>query len=541
MTTKIFANQHNTYFPKQNQVICISGATAVGKSSVAVELCKLINGEIVVADSVQIYKHLNIGSNTPTREEQDMVPHHLIDYCDPSHTLSTAEFSLMAANIIKEILSRNKTPIVVGGATMWIEWLMHGIPDAPKPNQAVIIQAEKLLKEFEDVRDWEGGLKLFSQYDTLSRIGKLSKNDWYRLRRYLQVELSLLERRTSTTDSNKIDEIQEIVQNVDNSEIPSSGIENKPAVCGKRQQLLEGLDLRCFFLTDDREYIYRTIDKRCLKMLEDGLLSEVAGLIINDIIRPEYPVSKAIGYRQAIDYLCDQTTNQFDDKQCDFLAFDTFLSKFSAATRNYCKRQFNWYYKDKNFLHIRVDREASNHSVKTNATKAAVTEILHWCNALTAEEFISKVGMQMSQSKNYSEKRQRKRLPYDYKIVDELDRQTIAYMIYHHELRTPSSEEMLLPQFAWYREIVDRSLGITPDDFNVVKHDFTADAEKKERLREYRSKLQFIDHSNPHYLKLIDEAKEIKNNLFASIDTAKLKSFIISESISDDINTHEKS
>jgi tRNA dimethylallyltransferase len=111
----------NLNLPK-NQVIIIAGATSVGKSAVAQEVCNTIkNAEIVIADSVQVYRYLDIGSNKPTKEEMLEVPHHMVDLCDPSEVLSTGDFSRRAADIIHEILARNKVPVVVGGSTMWIE------------------------------------------------------------------------------------------------------------------------------------------------------------------------------------------------------------------------------------------------------------------------------------------------------------------------------------------------------------------------------------------------------------------------------------
>src|SRR5438477_93461 len=112
--------------PKTNQlypkVIIIAGATGVGKSDVGLKIAKVLNGEIVIADSVQIYKGLDIGSTKPSKEEMQMVPHHLVDSKLPTEHVSAADFVTMATQAILDINSRNKTAIVVGGSNMWVDW-----------------------------------------------------------------------------------------------------------------------------------------------------------------------------------------------------------------------------------------------------------------------------------------------------------------------------------------------------------------------------------------------------------------------------------
>ena len=131
-----------------NQVIILAGATSVGKSKVAQLLCEEHgNCEVVIADSVQIYKYLDIGSNKPSLEEQRRVPHHLVDICEPHETYSSGEFVKSAVPIIYDILNRGKVPIVVGGSTMYLQWLVQGTPDAPKASKEIEVKAESLLRK----------------------------------------------------------------------------------------------------------------------------------------------------------------------------------------------------------------------------------------------------------------------------------------------------------------------------------------------------------------------------------------------------------
>ena len=108
---------------QKKKIIVLAGPTAVGKSAVAALLCKnLPKAEIVVADSVQIYRHMDIGSNKPSLEEQAAVPHHMVDICEPREQLSSGEFVERVAPIIHDILKRGGLPVLVGGSTMWMQW-----------------------------------------------------------------------------------------------------------------------------------------------------------------------------------------------------------------------------------------------------------------------------------------------------------------------------------------------------------------------------------------------------------------------------------
>jgi tRNA dimethylallyltransferase len=268
-----------------NTVLVISGATSVGKSSVALDLCQLIGGEIISSDSVQVYSQLDVGSNKATAAEMALVPHHLIDIAEPSTTLTTGDFSRRAAAAIDDILSRGKVPVLVGGATMWIQWLVQGIPDAPKAKPKAQQRASELLKDIEPARRWDDAMALLEQYDP-ARAAKLSRNDWYRMRRSLEIAVQIVE-----------------FDNVASSRPPSPA--GSPLLDGKRKSVLGSreVDLRTVFINEDRSLLYHTIDSRCVDMLRLGHISEVGDLLYREVLRPEYPVSKAIGYRQTIEYL----------------------------------------------------------------------------------------------------------------------------------------------------------------------------------------------------------------------------------------------
>lgn len=292
-------NRHVTN--QKKQVIILAGATSVGKSAVANALCQEVNGEIIIADSVQIYRHLNIGSNKPTAEETARTPHHLVDICDTHDIFNCADFVHHANKVISEIIERGRVPVVVGGSTMWIQWLVHGIPDAPKASLEVADKAKNFLEPFETRLDWEGAFSLVSSYDP-TRTAKLAKNDWYRLRRHLEIALSLNEKKEPPNDGATIETTE------------------SKTLTGIRNSVLDDYDVRCFFLSEDRESLYRCIDLRCEAMIHAGLFDEVKSLILTNTLTPQTLTSRAIGYRQTIEYLC---RDRFAPMDVD--AFDTFM------------------------------------------------------------------------------------------------------------------------------------------------------------------------------------------------------------------------
>jgi tRNA dimethylallyltransferase len=225
---------------------------------------------------------------------------------------------------------------------MWIQWLVHGIPDAPKADEEVVKQADSMLQGFVAAGDWAGASALVSLYDR-PRVEKLGKNDWYRLRRYLEVALSVRKQQglTCSDGTAVVDGAPD-----SNEEQPSrlplpSSFENtlydsdgegeggESVVTGKRTSVLPGVDIRGFFVSEDREQLYHYIDTRCESMLKAGLFQEVTHLLTNDFLTPDSIAARAIGYRQTIDYLCRPDWKQFDVK-----AFDQYVRYAIRSTHD---------------------------------------------------------------------------------------------------------------------------------------------------------------------------------------------------------------
>ena len=127
------------------RVVVLAGPTAVGKSALALRLCEVLSGELVSVDSVQVYRGLEIGANKPTADEMRRVPHHLVDVRDPLDEYTAGAFYVDALRAIEQVLSRGRTPVLVGGTSMYMRWLTGGRPGAPRSDPEVAARAQRLL------------------------------------------------------------------------------------------------------------------------------------------------------------------------------------------------------------------------------------------------------------------------------------------------------------------------------------------------------------------------------------------------------------
>lgn len=318
------------------KVLIITGPTAVGKSSTALKLCNHLGGEIISADSVQVFKHLNIGSNKATISEQQQIPHHLVDILDPSIDDFTAgDFFRASREAISDVISRDKVPVVVGGTMMYVRWLMYGRPATPPADETTKERVKERLQTLNG--DWQAALALLTEKDP-KRAAQLSRNDWYRLGRALEV-----------------------------CEMSGSGVSELPlqgAAPRAMQNTQLDYDFRCVFLHDDRVELSRRIDERCERMIlpekydEVGIggsiLEEVSNLLLSSGLRIAAAApSRAIGYRQTISYLVSRAIwwqeNESENSEVATEAFRAYLHDFMSATRGYAKQQLAWFRKEPRF------------------------------------------------------------------------------------------------------------------------------------------------------------------------------------------------
>jgi len=284
------------------KVIVICGPTASGKTALSIELAKKINGEIISSDSMQIYKDMDIGTAKPSKEEMQGIKHYLLDFVEPSQRYSVAEFKKDAEAAIEEILTKGKTPIIVGGTGLYVDSLIYGI------EYQDIQLDEKYRQELEERAEKEGLDKLYEEAKKIDpqAIEKISENDKKRILRILEIY--------KATGKNKTE--QEI-------ESRKKGVK---------------YDYKVFAITWDREKLYERINKRVDIMIEQGLIQEVEQLLQK---YEKFPTAmQGLGYKEVVEYLQGQTSKE------------EMIEKIKMETRRYAKRQITWFKKNKQTIWI---------------------------------------------------------------------------------------------------------------------------------------------------------------------------------------------
>lgn len=295
--------------PKQKKrVIILAGPTGCGKSNFAMELAKNIDGEIVSADSMQVYKGMDIGTAKPTKADCEMIPHYMINIRHVTEPFNVVDFYYEARQAFQQIHSRDKVPIVVGGAGFYIHSLLYGPPSGPPS----VPEVRRALEEEYDRLGGDALYKRLQQLD-LQYANSVTKNDKQKIIRALEI-ITLTGKMVSK-------------------------------LSWKGRHKPQNYDFRCWFLFRPREHLYHRIDKRCMRMLDEGLLDEVKTLIREGILTNP-SASQAIGYRQAIDYLA---TAQSEEE------YKNFVESFKRASRNYAKRQHTWFAKEPLFNWMDMD------------------------------------------------------------------------------------------------------------------------------------------------------------------------------------------
>mgnify|MGYP001623664682 FL=1 len=227
----------------KEKVIVICGPTASGKTKLGVELAKKINGEIVSADSMQIYKEMNIGTAKPTREEMQGIKHYLIDFVDPDKRYSVADFKKDAKKAIKEILKKGKVPIIVGGTGLYIDSLIYEID-----YQEIEYDEEYRNKLEDDVKE-KGLSELYNLAKKIDEeaIMKISPNDKKRILRILEIYHATGKTKTQLEIESRKKEVE--------------------------------FDYKVYALKWNRDILYDRINKRVDIMINQGLIDEVKNIL----------------------------------------------------------------------------------------------------------------------------------------------------------------------------------------------------------------------------------------------------------------------
>lgn len=279
------------------KLVCVAGPTGSGKTGLGIEIAKKFGGEIISADSMQIYKKLNIGTAKPSVEEMEGIPHHLLDIISPYSEFSVKEFVDLANEKIDEITSRGKLPIVVGGTGLFISSLIDNVKFSEGEADNKLREELRLIAEKNGTEYLHNMLKEID-YDSYLR---LHPNNIKRVIRAIEIY--------KTTGITMTEQIK-------NSK-------NEPS----------SFDLKYFGLNADRQYIYDRINKRVDIMVKKGLFSEVENLY-KEGLNLSYKSMQAIGYKEIIMYLEGK------------LKKEEAIDLIKQESRRYAKRQLTWFRRD---------------------------------------------------------------------------------------------------------------------------------------------------------------------------------------------------
>lgn len=283
------------------KVIVICGPTASGKTALSIELAKKINGEIVSADSMQIYDEMSIGTAKPDKDEMQGIKHYLVGTISPTKRYSVSEYKKDAICAIEEIISNKKSPIVVGGTGLYVNSLIYGI-DYPEIETDLKYRAE--LEEMANEKGLEYLYKMAKEIDE-EAMKNISVNDKKRIIRVLEIYKETGKTKTELEIESR-----------------KNGIP---------------YEYKVFAINMPREILYDRINKRVDIMIEKGLIEEVKQLY-SKYGEQLCTAAQGIGYKEVIDYLNKEITKE------------EMIEKVKMETRRYAKRQLTWFRKIPNII-----------------------------------------------------------------------------------------------------------------------------------------------------------------------------------------------
>ena len=280
----------------KRKIVVICGPTGVGKTSAAIEVCERFGGEVVGADSMQVYRQMDIGTAKPTEEERGRAVHHMIDVVDPDESFDAARFATQADGVIASMAERGVLPVVAGGTGLYVKALTQGLADAIPSDKAISLRLTEEAAEL-------GSGVLYARLEAVDPgyAAKISANDSVRIVRALSVFEST---GTSFSDHHAGHAFQDV-----------------------RYDALK----ICLF--SDREVLYDRINRRVDLMVAEGLLGEVQGLLERGYHRGLKSMG-SIGYRHMVEHIEDG------------IPWDETLRLLKRDTRRFAKRQLTWFRAD---------------------------------------------------------------------------------------------------------------------------------------------------------------------------------------------------
>lgn len=291
---------------EQNKLIVLTGPTAVGKTDLSIKLAKLVNGEIISADSIQVYKHLDIGSAKITTEEMDGVRHHLIDVLDPKDAFNIATFKEMADEAIADIYSRGKLPIITGGTGFYIQSVLYDVNFTENEDDGYRAELEVLAKD-------KGADYLHNLLKAIDPVSAeaIHANNVKRVIRALEFH-----HQTGQLIS-----------------------EHNATEAAKKSPY----NFAYFVLNCNRKLLYERIDKRVDIMIKNGLVEEVKYLRNQLCLTRDLVSMQGLGYKEILSYLDGE------------ISLEEAIYILKRDTRHFAKRQLTWFKREKDVLWVDKD------------------------------------------------------------------------------------------------------------------------------------------------------------------------------------------
>lgn len=294
MADNVLVNEINIMKSNLPLIICLMGPTASGKTDLAVKIVQQLPCEIISVDSAMVYRGMDIGTAKPTPDILKIAPHRLLDICDPAESYSAGQFRADAVREINDIIQHKRIPLLVGGTMLYFHALQRGLADLPQANP----QIREQINQEAQLHSWQ---KLHERLQKIDPIAaqRIHPNDPQRLQRALEVY-----------------------------EITGKSLTTLLAEETKNKLPYHVINIA--IATDDKKLLHNRIAERFNKMLQQGFIEEVEKLYRRGDLHPDLPSIRAVGYRQAWDYL-DNKISFEEMQQCAII-----------ATRQLAKRQMTW-------------------------------------------------------------------------------------------------------------------------------------------------------------------------------------------------------
>ncbi|EGC28765.1 hypothetical protein DICPUDRAFT_43833 [Dictyostelium purpureum] len=335
---KRFYSCTNNNKPK---ILVLSGSTGAGKSRVAIELAKQIKGEIICADSIQIYKNLSVGSNSNDTINQKEVPFHLYNFLDINNSkFNVYNYFQHAKKAINEIVDRGNTPIIVGGCGFYLDSILKGSrePELTQKEREEIDILESKIKNSQ----WDYYYDILKEID-IESAKCISRNNVKRLTMSLYFNLI--------------------------KEVKFSSLKDQFS-----DSIKDSYDFRCFYLTTERYKRTTMLNERCEAMVYSGLLDEVFHLLMTQENFINSKAGKSLGYKETIKLLLNQYPNISTNKinknknknknnknEISEESIVNYIKDFRSVTRQYSKRQDTWFKKDEIYHWMDIQNNNLNH------------------------------------------------------------------------------------------------------------------------------------------------------------------------------------